>query len=161
MSGDNYQTIYELGFRSFPWPTIVRLLAFAALGLLIIKLFKKKTFYVVVGVFVASMSTLFLLISLIVFIPGFVKLRRTYVSGKSMVAEGVVQSFHPAPVIGSALESFSVNGVSFWYYAGDDAPCFNNAPLHKGPIREGLNVRIHYYGECIQRVELLQNASPR
>ena len=155
MTVDNYQTIYELGFRSFQWLTIVRLLAFIVLGLLIIKLFKKKTFFAIVGVFVASISTLILFVALLSLIPQFVKLRSAYMSGKSMVAVGVVQSFHPAPIIGSELESFSVNGVSFSYYAGDDAPCFHNAPLHKGPIRDGLNVRIHYYEDCIQRVEVL------
>lgn len=95
-----------------------------------------------------------------ILIPDFVKLRSAYVSGKSMVIEGVVQSFHPAPVIGSTLESFSVNGVSFSYYAGDDAPCFHNNPLHKGPIQEGLNVRIHYNEGCIQRVDLIRAVAP-
>jgi len=155
MTADHYQTIFELGFRSFPWPRIIQALAFIAMGLLVIQFFKKKTFYVVVAVFVASVATLFFLISLVVFIPEFVKLRSEYVSGKSVVVEGDVQDFRPAPAIGPASESFMVNGAAFSYNALDDTPCFHDAPFHKGPIREGLNVRIHYYESCIQRVEVL------
>jgi hypothetical protein len=104
------------------------------------------------------MASIFLLISLLAFIPNFVKLRSAYVSGKSLVVAGVVQDFRPAPALGPATESFSVNGVSFSYYAGADTPCFTNAPFRKGPIRNGLNVRVHYYKDCIQRFEVLHKA---
>jgi hypothetical protein len=60
-----------------------------------------------------------------------------------------------APALGPAIESFSVSGTPFSYNALDDTPCFHNAPVHRGPIREGLNVRLHYYEGCIQRVEVL------
>ena len=107
------------------------------------------------GVFLVSIASLILLASLMVFIPNFAELRGAYVSGKSLLVEGVVQDFRPAPTIGPAEESFSVQGVLFSYNALDNTPCFHNAPFHGGPIREGLDVRIHYYGDCIQRVEVL------
>jgi hypothetical protein len=129
------------------------------MGLLLMKLFKSKRFYVIVGVFVASMASLFLLISLVIFIPSFVKLRTAYVSGRSVVLEGVVQNLRLAPTLGPARESFMVDGVSFSYNALDDTPCFHNAPFHGGPIREGMDVRIHYYEGCIQRIEVLQKAA--
>jgi hypothetical protein len=159
MPADNYQTIFELGFRSFPWQRVLQPLIFLALGLLLIQFFKRKPFHLIVGVFVASMASFFFLISLVIFVPEFVRLRSAYTSGKSDIVDGVIQNFQPAPTIGPALESFSVNGVSFSYNALDDTPCFHNAPLHKGPIREELNVRIHYYDRCIQRVEVLGKAS--
>jgi len=159
MTADSYQTIFELGFRSFPWPRIIQPLSFLILGLLVIRFFRNKNFYLIVGMFVTSMALLFFLLSLLFFVPDFVTLRSAYVSGKSVVVEGVVQDFRPAPTIGSARESFSVNGTSFSYYAGDGTPCFNNAPLHRGPIREGLDVRIHYYEGCIQRVDVLREAA--
>jgi hypothetical protein len=156
---ENYQAIFELGWRSFPWARVIQPLVFLVGGLLLIKLFKRKTTYLIVLVFVTSMASLIFLISLVVFIPDFVKLRAAYVSGKSVVVEGVVQNFRPAPTIGPAIESFSVNGVSFSYNALDDTPCFHNAPLHGGPVREGLNVRIHCYEGCIQRIEVSRKAS--
>ncbi len=110
---DQYQTIFELGFRSFPWPSIIRLLVFIAVGLLLIQLFKRRTVYVLVGVFVASIATIILLVSLVVFVPDFFKLRNAYASGKDLGVEGTVQDFRPAPAIGPLRESFSVGGVLF------------------------------------------------
>jgi hypothetical protein len=51
MTGDSYQTIFELGFRSFPWLSVIQPLIFLVLGLLFITLLirmkslKRKTFY--------------------------------------------------------------------------------------------------------------------
>lgn len=154
MTTDNYQTIFELGPQSFPWP--IHLCVLLIIGLLFIKLFKNKKYFFTAGIIMTTMASIFLLISLMAFIPKYVKLRNAYVSGKSVVVEGVVQNFRPAPALGPLTESFSVNGVSFSYYAAADTPCFNNAPLHRGPIRNGLYVRIHYYEDCIQRVDVLQ-----
>jgi hypothetical protein len=154
MTADSYETIFELGFRSFPWTRVIQPIIFLTVGLLLIPLFKSKNFYFIVGVFVASMASLFLLISLVNVIPNFVKLRTAYVSGKSLVVEGIVQNFRPAPTIGPAKESFSVDGILFTYNALDDSPCFHNAPFRGGPVREGLDVRIHYYEGCMQRIEV-------
>jgi hypothetical protein len=155
MTADNYKTIFELGFHSFPWTRVIQPIIFLTMGLLLIQLFKSKKYYFIVGVFVASMASLFLLISLVTFVPNFVKLWTAFVSGKSLVVEGVVQNFRPAPTIGPARESFSVDGILFSYNALDDMPCFHNAPFRRGPVREGLDVRIHYYEGCIQRIEVL------
>ena len=156
MTEESYQTIFQLGVRSFSWSRIFYPLIFLASGLLLIRLLKGRKFYVIVGVLVASMASLFLLISLVIFLPSFMKQRGEYVSGKSLIVEGTVENFRPAPTIGPARESFSVHGVSFSYNALDDTPCFHNAPIHGGPIREGLDVRIHYYEGCIQRIEVSQ-----
>ncbi len=158
MTHVNYQTVFEIGFGSFPWARVVHPLIFVAVGLLLVRFLKGKQPYVVVGVFMASLASVFLLISLVIFIPNFVKLRSAYVSGKSLIVEGVVENFRPAPSIGPAKESFAVCGVLFSYNVLDDTPCFRNAPLHGGPIRDGLDVRIHYDEGCIQRVDIGQNA---
>ena len=102
----------------------------------------------------ASLASLFLLISLVIFIPNFIKLRSAYVSGKSAIVEGAVENFRPAPTIGPARESFSVQGIIFSYNVLEDTPCFHDVPLHGGPIRGGLDVRIHYNEGCIQRVDI-------
>lgn len=155
MTANNYHTIFELGFRSFPWVKLAHPLIFLALGLVFIRLSKRKTYYLAVGLFVVSIASIVLFMSLVVFIPKFVTLRSAYVSGKGAVVEGIVQNFRPAPMIGPASESFSVNGISFSYNALDNTPCFHDAPLHKGPIREGLRVRIRYDDGCIQRIDAL------
>jgi hypothetical protein len=159
MTSDNYQTVFELGFRTFPWPRIIQPFFFLIGGIAIIKLSRRNKFRFVFGVFLAGMASLFLLLSLVTFVPEFIGLRAAYRSGKSVAVEGTVQDLSLAPALGPSRESFSVSGTSFSYNALDDTPCFHNAPVHLGPIQEGLNVRIHYYERCIQRVEVLQSAA--
>jgi hypothetical protein len=107
---------------------------------------------------VAVFATLFFLISSVSLVPEFIERRHEYRSRGSSVVEGFVQNFRPAPNLGPAEESFSVSGVGFSYNALDLTPCFHNAPIHKGPIREGLPVRIIYKNRCIERVEIVANA---
>lgn len=56
--------------------------------------------------------------------------------------EGRVDDLSIAPARGS--ESFTVKGVLFAYADNTITGGFNKTTLQKGPIREGLNVRIHY-----------------
>ena len=159
MTPDSYP-IFELGFRSFPWTSVIRPLIFLAIGLLLALLFRGKRLYFMVGIFVASLAALIMLSSLVVSVPKFVGLRSAYLSRKSAVVEGSVEAFRPAPEIGAARESFSVKGKLFSYNALDETPCFHNAPFHAGPLRGGMNVRIHYAEGCIQRIDVLLNPGP-
>ncbi len=155
----SYQTVFEMGLGSFPWARVAHPLIFVAIGLLVVRFLKSKQIYLVMGVLIASLASLFVLLSLVTFIPNFIKLRSAYLSGKSVIVEGVVENFHPAPTIGPARESFSVRGILFSYNVLDSTPCFHNAPLHGGPIREGLAVQIYYNEGCIQRVSILKQPS--
>jgi hypothetical protein len=87
-------------------------------------------------------------------VPNFIAQRHAYRNGDSSVVEGTVEYFHPAPELGAAKEFFRVNGVNFLYNVLDSTPCFHNSPLQRGPIRQGLTVRIYYKDECIQRVDI-------
>lgn len=156
MTHANYRTLFELGFGSFPWFSVARPLIFIAIGLLIIKFAKRRPAYLVMGVFAACFAFVILLVSLINYVPEFFKLRGAYLSGKTSVVEGTVKDFRPAPKIGRARESFSVGGVTFSYNALDITPCFHDAPYHRGPIQDGLHVRIYYNAGCIQRLDVLQ-----
>lgn len=156
---DHYQTAFELGFRTFPWPRVLQPLFFVIAGIAFIKFSRRNKFRFGFGVFLTGMASLILLLSLVIFVPKFIELQGAYRSGKSVVVEGTVQDLSLAPALGPAIESFSVSGTPFSYNALDATPCFHNAPVHRGPIREGLNVRIHYYDGCIQRVEVLQLAA--
>jgi hypothetical protein len=157
MTQENVQTIFELGFHSFPWARVAGTLIFLPIGLFFMR-FPKSRRFALWGVLIVSAASFFFLISLLAFVGDFLKLRSKYLSGKSALVEGVVEKFHPAPPIGPARESFSVRGILFSYNALDDTPCFHNAPLHHGPLREGLRVRIHFDEKCIQRIDVLQNA---
>jgi hypothetical protein len=160
MAQTNYQTIFEIGFRTFPWTGVVRPLILVACGALLAVVFKRKPFYRFTGVFGSSFGLLVFILLLITFVSNFVKLRSAYRSGTSSIIEGVVENFHPAPVLGPAEESFLVQGTIFSYNAMDDTPCFHNAPIHAGPIRNGLDVRVYYNDGCIQRVDIRRGLAP-
>ena len=154
MTPGNYQSIFEIGLGSFPWARVAHPLIAFAIGLLLLCFSRSNKIFLVMGLFGVSFGTLLSVISLITFVPVFINDRKVYVSGKSLVVEGVVEDFRQAPALGPARESFSVRGVNFSYNVLDDTPCFHDAPLHGGPIRDGLDVRIHYTNGCIQRVDV-------
>jgi hypothetical protein len=150
----NYQTIFEIGFHSFPWGGILHPIPFVLVGVLLFRFGRSKQIYQAVGIVVAALATLFFFFLALSLVPTFIELRHAYKSGNSLIVEGVVRDFHPAPDLGAAQEFFNVNGINFSYNALDWTPCFHNAPVHKGPIRSGLNVRILYKDGCIQRVDV-------
>jgi hypothetical protein len=50
------------------------------------------------------------------------------------------------------LESFTVNGVRFEYSEYATTPGFHHTSLYGGPMKAGLQVRIHYtdlFGETV------------
>lgn len=150
----DYRTIFEIGVRSFPWVGLLHPTIFIALGLLLFRFSGGKETLRVFGAIAACFAALFFVILALVLVPEFVKQWRAYANGKSVVLEGTVEEFHPMPSLGPANESFSVQGVQFSYNVLDSTPCFHDAPPRKGPIRQGLNVRIYYTDACIQRVDV-------
>lgn len=152
-----YETIFEIGWRSFPWSGLVHPIPFIILGILLIGFSKSKQIYKVFGVALATLATVIFLFLAQSYLPDFIHLRGIYRSGGSTVVVGTVENFHPAPTLGAANESFSVNGINFTYNVLENTPCFYNAPAHRGPIRPGLEVRIYYNDRCIQRVDIRQS----
>lgn len=149
-----YSTVFEIGFRSFPWNLLFHPIPFILIGLLLFRFGKGKQIYQATGVIVAALAAFFVLIIAIRLVPDFVEIRHGYKTGNSLFIEGTVENFHAAPDLGAAVESFSVRGVKFSYNALDPTTCFHNAPFRKGPIRSGIAVRIFYQDGCIQRVDI-------
>jgi len=149
-----YNTVFEIGFRSFPWNLLPQPALFILIGVLLFRFGKRKQIYQVTGLIVAALATIFVLVSAISLVPKFIEIRHSYKSGTSSFVEGVVENFHAAPELGAAEESFSVRGVNFSYNALDASSCFPNAPFGKGPIGSGIAVRIFYPDACIQRVDI-------
>ena len=67
--------------------------------------------------------------------------------GAVIEVEGKVNGFIPAPYEGHQDESFVVNGIPFSYSEYVNRGGFHRTAAHGGPIREGLEVRIHYFPE--------------
>jgi tellurite resistance protein TehA-like permease len=151
-----YITLFEIGLKSFPWNGLLHPVPFILVGMLLFRFGKSKQIYQATGIIVAALATIIFLLAAVSLAPSFIELRRGFRSGNSSIVEGVVENFHPAPPLGAAEESFSVNGVNFSYNALDLTPCFHNAPFRKGPIRSGLAIRIYYNDGCIQRLDARQ-----
>ncbi|MBV9128726.1 MAG: hypothetical protein JO117_11650 [Verrucomicrobia bacterium] len=58
------------------------------------------------------------------------------------------------PYTGHQMEWFVVDGRRFEYSDYVIVPGFNNTASHGGPIRQGLQVRVHYVGNNIARLEV-------
>jgi hypothetical protein len=151
-----YHTIFEIGLKSFPWRGLLHPVPFVLIGMLLFKFGKSKQIYQVTGIIVAALATLFFILIAFRLTADFVDTRHAFQSGNSSIIEGIVENFHPAPALGAANESFSVDGIDFSYNALDLTTCFHNAPFRKGPIKSGLAVRIYYENGCIQRLDSRQ-----
>ncbi len=154
MEQANYHTIFQIGLKSFPWSTLLHPIPVIVIGLALVYLARRNQYFKIAGTIIAVSGVLFFLILALKLVPDFVAQRRPYAKGASSVVAGKIQDFHAAPILGPANESFTVNGVPFSYNVLDSSPCFHNAPAHKGPIHDGLDVRIYYTDECIQRVDV-------
>jgi hypothetical protein len=154
-----YQTVFELGLRSFTWSDFRDPLFAALVGFGLFRFSKSETWRVVGGIAFA-LGVSFLAIFCLIDIPNFLALRSAYRSGRSSVIEGSVENFQPMPYIGPATESFSVGQVDFSYNVLSSTPCFTDKPPHKGLIRTGEFVRISYDGGCIQRLEVRADEFP-
>jgi tellurite resistance protein TehA-like permease len=154
MTQDGYQTVFEIGLRSFPWAGLLHPAPFILIGLLLVRFSRGRQLYQIAGAVGAILATFFFLLLATSFVPDFLKFRHAYKSGESLIVEGVVENFKPAPTMGALKESFSVHGIAFSYYLYSNSPCFHNAPAYRGPVRPGMIVRIFYSDRCIQRVDI-------
>jgi hypothetical protein len=153
MNPSAYVTIFEVGLRSFPWLDLLQPLVLVVAGLLTYR-FSKRQFPQIIGLIGAAFGALVCLLLWISVLPGCFRARQQYHEGHTTIVEGVVENFDPVPALGPPKESFTVEEVKFSYEVASTTPCFSNKPFRRGPVHAGLYVRIHYFGDCIQRVEL-------
>ncbi|HYB59885.1 MAG TPA: hypothetical protein VEH50_00255 [Methylomirabilota bacterium] len=151
-----YQTIFEIGLGSFPWTQLLHPIPFVVVAFLLYRFSGRSQTLKAFGLIMTLVAGLFCVIAFFALVPNFAKERLAYAYGHSSVAEGTIESFHPPPALGPAIESFTVDGVPFSYNVWDTTPCFHNAPPPRGRICDGLYVRIHYLDGCIQRVDVRQ-----
>jgi len=155
----NSQTLFEIGIGSYPWNGIVQPIYFLVIGLIVVRHRKGKTDYKALCVLISLVSALAFIVIQSVDIRTFMRLRNEYISGKSMIADGIVENYQPAHLMNNTRESFSVHGVEFKYTILDGTPCFHDSPLQRIKIHDGLNVRIYYSERCIQRIDTFQQPS--
>lgn len=131
---DQYQTIFEIGFKSFPWLDWLHPCLAVVIGRGLYK-WTRRQYSRAVGMLAIAFGIILFVASSLASIPEFLKLRSDYAKGHSAVIEGSVENFHPMQPIGSSAEYFTVNGVMFSYRVYDPSPCFHNAPARREPIQ--------------------------
>ena len=156
LTGASGQTIFEIGICSYPLTGILFPLTFVIFGLIVIRHRKEKPDYLALRALIIIVATLVFIVIQSSDISTFMKLRNAYLSGESTSVEGVVENSQRAYFIDKTDESFSVHGVVFKFRIMEKSPCFHDSPLEHGLIRDGMNVRIYYSEECIQRIDILQ-----
>jgi hypothetical protein len=147
-----YQTVFQIGLKTFPWAHALHPGILVAIGFALFR-YSKQNIFRIFGFAGFAFGLIFLVISCLTIIPTFANARHAFVNGQSSVIEGPIANFLPKPALGEAKESFTVLGVSFSYNVLDSNGCFHDDPAI---IRAGLDVRIYYHAACIQRVDLIK-----
>ena len=161
----NYQTLFEITGKAYQWWYAAFGLIFFSIALIIWKFSHKsshKKYTKYFGIASTAFAGLWTLVVAVGTYSDYSSLQQIYRQGQSRLVEGKVENFHPMPYTGHDLESFTVNGVKFEYSDYVVTPGFNNTSSHGGPIRENLQVRIHYLNNAILKLEVLRGspASP-
>jgi hypothetical protein len=152
-SQPEYRTLFEIGFRTFPWLDALHPLLFVVLGFGLFR-FSKSQFKEGLGLVMGAFAIVLTIVATTAILPKAFEQRSDYLRGQSKTVEGLVGDFQGAPLLGPARESFTVSGIHFSYNALDATACFHNGPVHRGPVRADLSVRITYDSGCIQKVEV-------
>lgn len=161
----DYQVVFDItdvGYKSWRFPA--HGLTFVVLGVALV-VFRKRLpgwprKYPRLR---AAFSFLFLGFSVIWTLVTFVATYSEYSSlltakktGQAKVIEGNVRDFEPMPVTGHSMERFCVQDTCFEYSDYVITAGFNNTTSHRGPIKEGLPVRVTYVGNAIAKLEVIK-----
>ncbi len=155
----SYTTVFDVtqsGYRQWWFPVG---LIFLAVGLAmfflrpLIKSSMGRIFAIIVPVFAAFWT----LSSLASTASDYFGLAADLRHGRCEVVESAVEQFDPMPYTGHQDESSVVAGHRFHYSDYEVSAGFNQSTSHRGPIHEGLQVRIHRIGNRIAKIEVAKS----
>jgi len=158
-----YVTVFEITQRSFQWWYPAFGLVFVLIGAVLIwagRRWPSRQVMKITGYFMLVFASLWVLLA---FGSTFSEYRQcvdAYRTGNYAVVEGRVENFRPMPYEGHQDECFTVRNERFCYSDYEIQAGFNQSASHGGPIREGLPVRIAYYGDQILRLQIRADSLP-
>ena len=167
-----YHVVFDVataGYRE--WFVIVFGLMFVALGAMLVfapALMQKLlpdgvqgTARVIFSWFFFLFAILFTVLVAATTISQHLRLRDASLRNECTLISGAVTNFVPRPTGRNTTETFTVDGVQFEYSDTRSTGGFNQSERRRGPIREGLPVRIcyvdygtSYNGNVIVRLEV-------
>src|SRR5690349_23401847 len=83
-----YETIFEIGLRSFPWASLLHPMIALVVGLPLFLFGMRKPLYRYIGAAVACFGILVMVLATITFVPEYVSLRGAYARGESSIVQG-------------------------------------------------------------------------
>ena len=152
--------VASAGYKSWSFPTFGIIFIVAGVGLVVLRKNlpgwwgKHPIASNVFAFFFLGFAALWTVTSFVVTYLDYSSLSDAENTNCAEVVEGVVTNFKPMPVSGHAMERFCVSGKCFEYSDYVISGGFNNTSSHGGPIREGLPVRVSYYGNSIIKLEV-------
>jgi hypothetical protein len=159
----SYVTVFEITQKSFQWWFSAFGLIFVAIGFVFILIGEKwpsQERARTTGYFMVAFAALWCLYVFVHTFSQYRKCMKAYLGGTYSVAEGYVENFHPMPYEGHQDECFSVQSKTFCYSDYGIQAGFSQSASHGGPIRQGLPVRVAYYGNQILRLEVRADSLP-
>jgi hypothetical protein len=150
-----YQTVFVIDQTTFPWWFAT--LGFVGAGLGVISWFfarapRNRT----IGVLMFCFGIVWSAVAFSISHGQWTEYQKHYAEKSFLVVEGKVENFVPMLPQGHSRETFSVNGVDFFYAQNSITPCFHHTKPHGGPVTGGLLVRVSYVDSCILKLEVLK-----
>jgi hypothetical protein len=150
-----YRTVYEVVATQDVWFVApgVLFLGIGAAGVAYRRRLESRALRI--GAFgFLGFAALWVTASLVAILGSSARLAAALHEGRCNVVEGVIEDFVPAPSEGRKSESFTVAGQRFEYSDYVITAGFHQSASHGGPIRAGMQVRIHHVGNDIARLEI-------
>jgi hypothetical protein len=154
-----YKVIYDVTQTHPPnitAPLVVGsiLIIIGLIGLTLAKSTRRRGL-LVVGI-VTTVGGMLLTVGPIITTWQFNRFLSAYKEGRCKVIEGRVEKFRQMPSSGHGMESFEVAGHRFSYSDFRATPGFHQTRFRGGLMEAGINVRIHYLGNDIARLEIAE-----
>ena len=147
-----YETVFEISWQTFPWPVLIVGVTALALGAVVLALrfSRGSRSWRVVGIALMIMGLFWSLKQVL----DHHRLTQALATHQTQVVEGPVSNYEFRMHDGHGFESFFVNGAGFHYSDFVPSGGYHQPASQGGVLREGLQVRLHYLGNTILRVEI-------
>lgn len=157
----DYRVVYDISQCGYDWTFAAFGLLFVIVGLVVCTATFRKgaqtsLWQQAYAIFLLLFSILWTVVVFFATLLPYLSARSACEGGRCAVVEGRVEQFKATPSLGPDQkdEGFVVQGVEFKYSDYLVKPGFRRMSSHGGPIREGLQVRIHYANGQILKLEV-------
>ncbi len=157
-----YHVIFDVATKGFPWSGWAIPFCGSLIGVVLLaRAIRAKRKIPIMTLLVALWFTGISIFAVWMYLRERTALIDALHNGRVLVVEGRVHSFKPGRAMrGSTIECFSVDSQRFCYSEYSLGPAFNDTAAWGGPIRDGLQLRLHHRDRAIVRLEVPRHSAP-